>query len=184
MQIRTADPRRGDLHDHIGGILDLRIRNGVHPHIALTMPSHCTHIVLRTVVRFEQLTQDQGPSASVTWKLMTTPYPGRGTPTPTIIENHRWHRPRPRAHVPADRPYPPYHDHCRAGSSSPGCGSAPVVLHLSAEYPYSNAATRTALGPENQARRNKKIPYCHTGSIHWACSARSNMAISATKSAW
>ena len=44
MQVGTADPGQGDLHDGVLGIAYLRIGDVIHPDIMLAMPAYCLHI--------------------------------------------------------------------------------------------------------------------------------------------
>jgi hypothetical protein len=39
MEVRAADGASGYLDDRVAGVLDLRIRNGVHPNVAFSVPA-------------------------------------------------------------------------------------------------------------------------------------------------
>ena len=43
VQVRAADPARGHLDDHVRRLLDRRIRDLVHPHVALAVPDDRLH---------------------------------------------------------------------------------------------------------------------------------------------
>ena len=45
VEVGAADPAGGDLDDHVGGLLDDRVRNGVHPDVGPAVPGHCAHAV-------------------------------------------------------------------------------------------------------------------------------------------
>ena len=58
VQVRPTDVGRRDLHDRVGGLLDHRVGDRVHPHVALAVPGHCLHrATSERVVRWPPLNQ-------------------------------------------------------------------------------------------------------------------------------
>src|SRR6478609_1825837 len=47
MQVRAANACRGDLDDHVPGILELRIRDRIHSYVAMSVPTECFHELSR-----------------------------------------------------------------------------------------------------------------------------------------
>ena len=67
VQVGAADPARCDPDDDVGGLLDPRVGDIVHPYVSLSVPHHCLH---------------HEPPVSPANRLRAYPSPGAGKPLP------------------------------------------------------------------------------------------------------